>query len=161
MRDGCGRCTTTPDHEVMAKNFGFVPRRYLITPDGSAGGSTWEKRLCPTCSSCWYIYEHVDGHVAAWHRACTHDDGTFHEISFEDGVEWEADPRCRYAKEATEAVREAARVALSERTRDGQDEDEPGDEGGTLDPGDDAGPDEVGVPGDDGGRDHGGDRRGD
>ena len=83
-------------------------------------------RLPGCCTSCWYIFAHVNGTVAAYHGRCpgNHDDPDAPLLHLDPGValEWEPPTDCPMADIGREAVRECAADMIAGDTEKGENE---------------------------------------
>lgn len=61
-------------------------------------------RLCPACSSCWYIYWDVGGYISVHHSCDSSDDV---RLPFEDAANWKPPESCPMGDVALRAVADA------------------------------------------------------
>ena len=89
-----------------------------VTPRDSAKEIGLERSLCRACNSCWYVFGHVNGMVAAYHADCpgNHDDPNdpLLHLDPQDALEWNPPDDCPMADIGREAVRECARHMLED-----------------------------------------------
>ena len=91
-----------------------------VEPDKWAREMEMERSLCRDCNSCWYVFGHTNGMVAAYHATCpgNHDDpeSPLLHLDPEAALEWEPPDGCPMADVGRDAVRECARDMLDEDT---------------------------------------------
>ena len=107
VREGCKTCGDTACVPLTDED------RAELGPRGAklmAGG-----RLCPDCTSCWYVYGSVGDFIAVYHGRCSSaDKQESWQLSYEEALTWEPPADCPMADVGREAVRAGAADMLSE-----------------------------------------------
>lgn len=76
----------------------------------------FHRKLCRACTSCWYIYEHVDGYLALHHAGCTGEaPNQDWQLSYENAADWKPPEDCHMPDVALSCIKEA----LEDRERGG------------------------------------------
>ena len=65
------------------------------------------RSLCRECTSCWYIYEHVDGYLALHHAGCNGAPNQDFRLDYEDAADWKPPEDCPMADVALDCIKEA------------------------------------------------------